>query len=925
MVLRINYIYHLNKTITMTKNFYFSLFSLLFFLSAGSQSFTPMTGILNGTSSSGVPCVLDMNGDKLDDVVRFSNTNLIIDYQQVDGTFIMVSYPAGIDNYPSWSAAGGDIDGNGYNDLVLGSGNAVSFVYANSTGTGYNEVNVPDYIFSQRTNLADIDNDGNLDAFACHDVDQSHPYRNDGNGNLAEDQGLITTVPLAGNYASVWTDFDNDGDTDMYMSKCRQGSSPGAIERQNALYVNDGNGNFTESASDYGLFDNEQSWVTIFEDFDNDGDFDTYTVNHTGTNLLKQNDGTGHYTEITAGSGIDMNDLDSWACIGADFDNDGWVDILSESNVGKQFYHNDGNMQFTSMTMPFDDGAICDLNNDGFLDVYTGNTLYMNNTNGNNWVKIALEGTFSNNSGIGARIEIYGDWGIQIRECRSGQSFAPMSSMNVHFGLGTSTEIDSMVITWPSGIVSVIEGPGMNQTLVIQEGSCFFEAPALTVSGNTSLCPGETVTLTAPAGYTYYWSNNSNSQSITVSQTGNYSVNMVDDSDCIAISNTIQVEVVQDETPTITLNGEERFCSGGMVTLSSSEASSYEWSNGLTTASIDVTESGIYSVSIQGICNAAQSVDVMVEVLSNAPATVSDMSVGAAGSYELNAGGEIITWYADDAGSNYLATGTNYTADVPAEGLTVYVSNTTTHEGNTQTGGKANNDGNGGLPSTGAHSFFNCTEAFTVDQVTVYTVDGNVGPRTFQLVDGNGIVLESGSFNVTLIGANEIDLGWEVPVGTGMSLRCLENNLFRNSGGVSYPYLIGDAGELYGTPFGTSYYYYFYNWRITVGEITCESDLLPLTVSVVTGIAEIPGIAKISVYPNPVNDLLQIRMELKATKDMIIEIRDVLGAIVISESLQNVAAGIFNYTIDLSELAKGSYELRIMNEEGSSSQKLIRE
>ena len=910
----------------MTKNLLSLLFSCTLVLGLNSQSFTPMTGILNGTSSSGVPCVLDMNGDHLDDVVRFSNTNLVIDYQQADGTFILATYPAGIDNNPTWSAAGGDIDGNGYNDLILGSGSAISFVYANSTGTGYNEVNVPDYIFSQRTNLVDVDNDGNLDAFACHDVDQSHPYRNDGNGNLSEDQSLITTVPLAGNYASVWTDFDNDGDTDMYMSKCRQGSSPGAIERQNALYVNDGNGVFTESASAYGLFDNEQSWVTIFEDFDNDGDFDTYTVNHTGTNLLKENDGTGHYTEITAGSGIDMNDLDSWACIGADFDNDGWVDILSESNVGKQFYHNNGNMNFTPMTMPFDDGAICDLNNDGFLDVFTGGTLYMNNTNDNNWVKVALEGTFSNNNGIGSRVEIYGDWGVQIRECRSGQSFAPMSSLNVHFGLGTHTEIDSMIINWPSGIISVIESPGINQTLVIQEGSCFFTAPDLTVTGNTSLCPGEMVTLTAPAGYTYYWSNNASSQSITVGTTGNYSVNLVDDSDCIAISNTVEVEVILDDTPIVSVNGDERFCEGGMVVLTSSDASSYEWSNGAETASIEVTESGTYSVTVQGVCEAAQSEEVVIEVLSASPAVVEDMTVPSAGMYDLNASGEIINWYGDEAATQWLATGSTYNADVPAEGLTVYVSNTTSHEGLTQSGGKPDNTGNGGLPSTGAYSYFNSYEPFTLDQVTVYTVNGNIGQRTFQLVDENNNVLESGTFNVPMSGMNYISLGWEVPAGNGLSLRCLENNLFRNSSGVNYPYAIGDVGELYNTPFGTSYYYYFYDWRITIGETSCESDVVPLNVSLTpNGLNEIEGIDGIFTYPNPVQDALQLRLDLSISTDLTIEIRDVLGALVSAETLLDVASGPFTHVIDMSTYARGSYELSIQSEFGMINQKLVKE
>jgi len=434
------------------------------------QTFSNMTSLLNNPAG-GSPCVVDMNSDGLDDVVTFSGSNLKIDYQQTDGSFSEVTYDAGMQNNPSWSVSAGDIDGNGYNDLLLGGGSRVSFVYANADGTGYSEVYIDDYIFSQRTNFADIDNDGNLDAFACHDVDQSHPYRNDGNGNLFEDQSLLPTIDITGNYASIFVDFDNDGDQDMYLSKCSGGSSPGQPANQNGLYINNGDGTWTQDAMSYGLFDGERSWVTVFEDFDNDGDFDSYTVNHSNQNFLRENDGTGHYTDITVGSGITMNDLGSWACIGADFDNDGYVDILSESDVNDELYHNNGDFTFTPQNMPFDKGALGDLNNDGFIDVWTGSTLWMNDGNANNWTKVALTGTTSNRNGIGARIEVNGSWGTQIRECRSGENFKPMSSMDVNFGLGSASAITSIVVKWPSGVVDVINNPAINSRLEITEGS----------------------------------------------------------------------------------------------------------------------------------------------------------------------------------------------------------------------------------------------------------------------------------------------------------------------------------------------------------------------------------------------------------------------------------------------------------------------
>ncbi|MGB6038148.1 MAG: VCBS repeat-containing protein, partial [Cryomorphaceae bacterium] len=182
------------------------------------QSFTNMTGILNNTWGS-TPCIADMNGDGLDDVVTLvtsSGNDISIDYQQPNGTFNKVINDVNAQVTPSWSIAAGDLNSDGYLDLMFGGSSRVAFYLSNSTGTGYTEQFIDDYIFSQRTNIVDIDNDGHLDAFACHDVDLSHPYRNDGTGFMTEDQSLIATVPLAGNYASVWTDFDNDGDIDLY-------------------------------------------------------------------------------------------------------------------------------------------------------------------------------------------------------------------------------------------------------------------------------------------------------------------------------------------------------------------------------------------------------------------------------------------------------------------------------------------------------------------------------------------------------------------------------------------------------------------------------------------------------------------------------------------------------------------------------------
>lgn len=421
-------------------------------------------------------CAVDMDGDFLDDVVRITYNGIYIDYQDSSGGMTQQYYQMNVVNMPSWSITAGDIDGNGYNDLLFGGGSALSFVYANSNGTAYTENAQPEYIFTQRATFQDIDNDGHLDAFACHDVDQSHPYRNDGQGTLTLDTSLIHTADLPGNYAALWVDYNNDGHTDLYITKCRQGSSPGDPDRTNLLYHNNGDGTYTEAGAAANLDDNSQSWATVFEDFDNDGDFDAFIVNHDFQNRLLCNDGNGVFIDTIAGSGINENDLGAWENAAADFDNDGNVDIFSE--LQSEMLWGNGDLTFTPGQLSFDKGGIGDFNNDGFLDVIEGNNLWINDKNSNHWLKVTVEGNTSNKNGIGSRVEIYGSWGMQIREIRSTQSFSPMSTLNAHFGIGAATAVDSVVVIWPSGLQSVLTNPSIDQSHHIVEPGVVAVDPA---------------------------------------------------------------------------------------------------------------------------------------------------------------------------------------------------------------------------------------------------------------------------------------------------------------------------------------------------------------------------------------------------------------------------------------------------------------
>ena len=436
---------------------------------------TYTTETISTINSSFNLCVVDMNNDALDDIVGVSQGNLKIHYQRDNGTFQIGSFPVsgGTSKMPGWSMAAGDYNRDGFNDLILGAGNGLSVWKSNITAdaTTYSSFNPSDYIFCQRTNFQDVNDDGNLDVFSCHDIAPNCYYLNDGSDNLSFYQATVTPGAMnvgnsGGNYATLFFDYDNDNDSDIFISKC---SGPPC-----ELIRNDGDGVYTDVSAVAGLnITPIQTWSSAVADFDNDGDMDIIITASAGNhhyfqnNLDTSNNTEETFTEITSGSGWDTNTSTNIDNIAYDFDNDGYVDVLGGGN---KIMFNQGNNTFFPQTYSgISVGAVGDLNNDGYLDILNGSDIRYAVPNGNNWLKVKLNGVESNSNGIGARIEIYGAWGKQIRDVRSGEGFKYMSSIFAHFGIGTATEITKIVIKWPSGAVDEILNPAINQTLTVTE------------------------------------------------------------------------------------------------------------------------------------------------------------------------------------------------------------------------------------------------------------------------------------------------------------------------------------------------------------------------------------------------------------------------------------------------------------------------
>ncbi|PYI84020.1 MAG: hypothetical protein DME26_13870 [Verrucomicrobia bacterium] len=278
-------------------------------------------------------------------------------------------------------------------------------------------------------------------------------------------------------YQAAWSDYDNDGWPDLFMSGIDSGG--------NFLYHNNGDGTFTRITSGAIATDTVAHRPSpTWGDYNNDGFPDLFVgAGDYGPNLLYRNDGNGIFTKITSGDLITISGrLPKWG----DYDNDGFVDVfLHRYGLDNLLYHNNGDGTFTRITTGSlvhdggnsDQSGWGDYDNDGFLDLFVtndgeNNFLYRNNGNSNQWLKVKLVGTVSNRSAIGAKVrvqaKIRGQEMWQLREISNGSGFGG-TMLIAHFGLGDATNIDTVRIEWPSGTVQELHNLPAKQFLTITE------------------------------------------------------------------------------------------------------------------------------------------------------------------------------------------------------------------------------------------------------------------------------------------------------------------------------------------------------------------------------------------------------------------------------------------------------------------------
>ena len=452
-------------------------------LQADFNKITDGAVVSDGGDSRGV-VFADFNNDDYVDLFILNRNDEVNFYYKNNGGVLERQTTGNIVTRTSFSrsATAGDYDNDGNMDIFIANSNNETNELWKNDGTGnFDLISSGDLSTitanSNGSSWGDFNNDGYLDLYIANGSNVNNLlFKNNGGQSFTK---ITDIIPVTDNYNSQavgLADTDNDGDLDIFVSNMD-------TQQENSLYVNNGNMTFSRISEPF-TSNKSGARAVSWADFDNDGDLDLFVTNSDDANRLYKNNGANVFENITNGDIV--NDIEvSQACLTEDFDNDGLIDIYV-INIGvNSYYKNTGDFNFskissgalTADTSSSLGGACADLNNDGFTDILVPNAgggnnyLYMNNGNGNNWLKIKLEGQLSNRSGIGAKVFVKTFSGWQMRQINAQTGYLSQSGLTARFGLGSSTLVEQIRIEWPSGASWDTATVAVNQFLKITEPS----------------------------------------------------------------------------------------------------------------------------------------------------------------------------------------------------------------------------------------------------------------------------------------------------------------------------------------------------------------------------------------------------------------------------------------------------------------------
>lgn len=344
--------------------------------------------------------------------------------------------------------------------------------------------------------IGDVNNDNWPDIYISNDFyERDYLYINQKNGTFKEDlENQMPHTSLSSMGADI-ADINNDGNLDIFVTDMLPGDdrrlkTTSVFEgynlvdlklkqgfwhqyMQNNLHLNNGDGSFSEVGQLAGVHATDWSWGALIFDMDNDGLKDLFVANGIAKDLTDQD-----FVEFLGDRSTMQQMLD-----GKVFNAKEFIDKISSVPIPNYAYKNEGDLKFTNNAKNwglegpgFSNGsAYGDLDNDGDLDLVVNNinaplSVFKNKTNEktkNHFLTVKLKGTGKNLNGIGAKITVFQQGTSIVLQQMPNRGFQSSSDHQMVFGLGEKAVIDSVKIIWPDDKMQVLKNQKTDQTLTL--------------------------------------------------------------------------------------------------------------------------------------------------------------------------------------------------------------------------------------------------------------------------------------------------------------------------------------------------------------------------------------------------------------------------------------------------------------------------
>lgn len=340
------------------------------------------------------------------------------------------------------------------------------------------------------------------------------------------------------------------------------------------------------------------------------------------------------------------------------------------------------------------------------------------------------------------------------------------------------------------------------------------------------------------------------------------------------------------------------------------------------------TLSGTYNVQLNatnGIGNNMVVKNNFITVNLPAPPSVIGDAVCNNNTANLSAAGVgTLNWYNAQTGGTLVNTGSTFTTPALTATTTYYVEDVIAAP--LQNVGKPNNTGSGANFNSQQHLKFDVFAPITIVDVVVYA--GAAGNRTIELRSSSNAVLQSTTVNIAA-GQQTVPLNFSVALGTDYQLGVAQGStidMFRNDGGVSYPYTINGLVSITrssaGTGGGLNHYYFFYDWNVKAADCISAREPVTATVNTCTSINELSAQSNISSYYDAAANWLNLTTTNLPFGTYNATIVNALGQVVATQQI-TVNATEQQHNLKLNHSTKGMYVINLVGEKQHYTNKFV--